>query len=75
MASSLHEDDELLESDDMCKLIMAHNGWVFGDDPMKNFAEAGKVARGVYSLVCLHNYFLLIIFSRYFEQSYTIHNS
>ena len=55
MASSLQEDDELLESDDMCKLIMAHNGWVFGDDPMKNFAEVGTLAQVVYSLVCQHN--------------------
>ncbi|GAB6025571.1 hypothetical protein CHUAL_011301 [Chamberlinius hualienensis] len=38
---SLQEEAILAFSTD-CKYIMAHNGWVMGDDPLRNFAEASS---------------------------------
>ncbi|XP_054724204.1 glycogen debranching enzyme-like [Uloborus diversus] len=39
--SNLEEDEKLMFSPQCC-YIMAHNGWVMGDNPLKNFAEPGS---------------------------------
>lgn len=39
--STLEEDENLMNSPQSC-YIMAHNGWVMGDNPLKNFADPGS---------------------------------
>ena len=40
--ANLSEDEAFAFDVDECKFIMAHNGWVMGDDPLRNFAEPGS---------------------------------
>lgn len=35
------ENQLMLNPNEGCH-VLAHNGWVLGDDPLKNFAEAGE---------------------------------
>ncbi|XP_033736885.1 glycogen debranching enzyme-like [Pecten maximus] len=39
--ASLEEEEARIDTD-AAKLIMASNGWVMGDDPLRNFAEPGS---------------------------------
>lgn len=38
---SLEEEEPLMHQQDKACYFMAHNGWVMGDDPLKNFAGPG----------------------------------
>ena len=43
LSSALEEERRYVEDENSAKVIWAHNGWVFGGDALKNFAESGHV--------------------------------
>lgn len=38
---TVEEEEAMIHQPDKACYFMAHNGWVMGDDPLRNFAEPG----------------------------------